>query len=194
MIRIFQEHYTDKNAQRQKELELCWSINKDLNSNNGYHYIAIESRETYAEKIARANRFVQDVLDISIICNSDIYFDKECLELIAWNLKAGQVYALSRWDVDRSGTATHFDRPDTADVWCWRGRMRTLEYADFHLGKRGCDNRIAHEFKKAGYEVKNPSKTIKTYHLHNTGVRNYSMRGSEDLIPQPYLMVPTTEI
>lgn len=52
-----------------------------------------------------------------------------------------------------------------------------------------CDNAIADRLYRAGYEVLNPSKTIKTYHLHQSGVRHYN---TEYKVPQPYKLLHPT--
>lgn len=52
-----------------------------------------------------------------------------------------------------------------------------------------CDNRIALELRQAGYNISNPSKSIRTIHFHNTQIHNYSTVGDEDLIPSPYLLL-----
>jgi hypothetical protein len=64
-------------------------------------------------------------------------------------------------------------------------------YGNFTLGMRGCDNRIAAEFEIAGYRVSNPSKSIRSYHVHNSGIRNYT---TTDVIPKPYLTIPTSTL
>ena len=38
----------------------------------------------------------------------------------------------------------------------------------------GCDNRIAYIFYDNGYNVINNTTNIKTYHLHNTQIRDYN--------------------
>lgn len=59
-----------------------------------------------------------------------------------------------------------------------------------------CDNRIAYEIKKAGYNISNPSRTIHTWHLHNSGVRGYNpaIRNEDTVVSQPYLNVPVTSL
>ncbi len=54
-----------------------------------------------------------------------------------------------------------------------------------------CDNRLAYDIQAHGYNVINPCHTIKTYHLHNSNIRNYLNDKNEPIerIPQPYLLV-----
>jgi hypothetical protein len=58
-----------------------------------------------------------------------------------------------------------------------------------------CDNKIGHLLEKAGYDVKNPSKTLRTFHYHTTNVRNYlDIVGFPiERIPPPYKIMPPTE-
>lgn len=133
---------------------------------------------------------------INIFANTDIYFDPlekydvhfEYLEQVPTSC-----FALSRWDVAENGFATHFDRADSQDVWVFNGfpKIQSKSCLEFTAGIAGCDNRAAHELKEAGYDVLNPSKTFKTYHLHNSNVRNYIDANGQvkDRVPPPYLLV-----
>lgn len=57
-----------------------------------------------------------------------------------------------------------------------------------------CDNSIAHLLSVAGYEVKNPSRTLKTFHFHITNIRNYTNISGQaiNVIPPPYKLLPPT--
>jgi len=63
-----------------------------------------------------------------------------------------------------------------------------IEGADFTLGIAGCDNKIAHLLNKH-YTLKNPSLSIKTYHLHNTNIRNYINFSHVERLPPPYFTI-----
>jgi len=99
--------------------------------------------------------------DVNLIANSDIYFEE-----MAAVPQANQCFALTRYEVDANGNKRFLNRNDSQDSWCFRGKIKAIPYADFHLGVPGCDNRICRELSIAGYEVINPSLTIKSYHLH----------------------------
>ena len=180
-IRLFYNYYEDKNATRKKETDLC--LNKNIN-NLYYDTIIVESENnpTFNFMFEKINKLVGDD-DISIICNSDIFFDETIL--LASNIGAKEVYALSRWDWNENGSSKLFDRSDSQDVWIVRGKVENV-FGDFTLGAKGCDNRISYEFNQAGYKITNPSKSIKSYHVHNSVVRNYS---DIDIVPPPYLKV-----
>ena len=123
---------------------------------------------------------------ITIVCNGDIYFKEEDVRIIEASLHKDQVYALSRWDETPQGLFHHCT-PDSQDAWIFKGKIRKGEF-DIPLGKPGCDNRIAYELESAGYEVLNPSKTIRSYHVHTSQSKTY-VRTKEHIVPEPYKMV-----
>jgi hypothetical protein len=88
------------------------------------------------------------------------------------NIQENQMYALSRWDLDEDMKAKHHNTWDSQDTWIFKNSIKSGNY-DIPLGIPGCDNRIAYELKEAGYEVINPSKTVKTYHYHLSNYRSY---------------------
>ena len=68
------------------------------------------------------------------------------------------VLCLSRHDVCEDG-ALQFDSHVATlsqDVWAFRPPLPKVG-AQFLMGKPGCDNRIAYEFRKAGMRVNNPA-------------------------------------
>src|ERR1019366_3816588 len=99
-------------------------------------------------------------------------------------------YALTRWDWKSVGSISFFDVDYSQDAWIVRGKVEGVD-GSFQLGKPGCDSRIAAEFEKAGYKVSNPSKSIKAFHYHNSGVRNYS---ENERVPGPYLFPKPCEL
>ncbi len=185
MIRLFYNYYEDKHPLRKREIDACLQKNQE-NKLITTVVLKCDTKPTYEYFFEQINK-VTGPDDINIICNSDIFFD-ETIEL-ANHIKHKQLFALSRWDYLHPWRIVFFDRADSQDTWIVRGKVEGV-FGSFTLGTRGCDNRIAHEFNKAGYEVLNPGKSIKTYHLHNSGIRNYTMA---DVVPPPYLTVkPTT--
>ena len=179
MINLFINYFEHKNIERKKELDQC--VRNNLNNNN-IKCIIINSdkRITYNYYFNFINKYTSEN-DINIISNLDIYFD-ETIKL-AEDMGINDCYALARWDVLPNGEFKLFDRADSQDCWIFKGKIKPI-YGDFYLGQPGCDNRIAFEIQKAGYNISNPSRTIKSYHIHNSNVRNYSRK---DLISPPYL-------
>lgn len=147
------------------------------------------SRPVFGDFIKAANDYPQD---IKIIANTDIYFDEYNIGLICASLKDGQCFALSRWDIQLSGDYIHHASRDSQDSWIFKGKIKDMN-ANFLTGKAGIDNRMAYEIEQAGYEVLNPSRSIYSFHLHITGIRNYTRKEGE-VIDKPYKLVPPTYI
>lgn len=188
MINVYANYFYEKNSTRRAELEEC--IIK--NYNNPYiNYTLINSSKkmTYKEFFDVSNSLTRDN-DINIICNLDIYFD-DTINL-AKNIHNNEAYALSRYDL-KNGNLIHFNRSDSQDAWIFKGKIRNM-FCDFQHGMPGCDNRLAYEMQKAGYFVSNPSKSIKTIHIHNSNIRNYAPGSVIDTVPGPYLSIKPTHI
>jgi hypothetical protein len=176
MIRLFINQYTDKNPARNKELEKCFTINQNY---FGFeNVITFNTRLPFSDFFAIVN-LCSEENDISIIANSDIYF--EGLSGID-NIQGNEVYALSRWDGN-----TLYDHEDSQDAWVFRGKIKPIPDCNFGLGIPGCDNAIAERLHRAGYTVLNPSKSIKAIHLHSSNIRNYNRRTM--VVPKPYLLI-----
>jgi hypothetical protein len=186
MIRLFYNYYEDKNPIRKKEIDFC--LQKNL-TNSHIKTIIVETpqKPTYSYFFQKINE-VTEPEDVNIICNSDIFFDETIA--LAENIKHKEFYALLRWEYFPNIAPQFHERPDSQDTWIVRGKIENV-FGNFTLGIRGCDNRIAYEFQKAGYNVINPSKSIKTYHVHNSGIRNYTMA---QVIPPPYHTLGPTSL
>ncbi len=194
-INLFQNNYIDDSIERNKELQFCYEANAAIKLYEVvYKYTPLFFRPTFNDffKVCslRPN-------DINIIANSDIYFDAEAL----YNIQKAFMnhknpnqlcLALTRYDM-ANGLPNFMNRADSQDVWAFMGKVPQLEGADFYIGGvAGCDNRIAKILENNGYNVVNPSIDIKTYHVHETNVRNYiDEKGNvKETIPPPYKLVP----
>lgn len=216
MINLFVSYYTATVPERQAEIDYCLKANIEnpnissiillldrpdvfvpYNSNKLYAYNRKGSgAPTYKEFIDIINE-VQNNDAVNIISNADIIFDESIA--LASKIKSNECWALSRWEMkeDFSKHTEQIQRfGDSQDVWIFRGNIKTLSKADFPLGKMGCDNRIAYEIHKAGYKISNPSRSVFTWHLHNSGVRGYNpaIRNEHTVVSQPYLNVPVTSL
>lgn len=123
---------------------------------------------------------------LCIIANSDIYFDETLMfldEVDFVNTKT--LIALSRYDNGRL-----FNNPFSQDCWIFRAPIGfDTEELNFKFGILGCDNVIAEVFRKNGYYVANPSKVIRSHHMHQSNYRTYT---NEDRIwGRYYLVAPT---
>lgn len=202
MIRLFINYYTDKDPIRDAELKECLKKNVENRIIDEIYLISktdnfdvpdrctvlIGQRPTYDDFFRLINERVAPD-DISIIANSDIFFDKS-IGAVA-KMSDNDCYALSRWDILDGGKIEHHNVGWSQDVWIFRGQIKKTRPCGFHLGIAGCDNSIAYWLLDAGYNISNPSYHIKSYHLHLSEVRNYD---KNDKIPGPYHLVFPTQL
>ena len=139
-------------------------------------YIYPENRLTFKDSFDYLRSFKKKLYSsedcLLIAANSDIYFTENDLMLASGSIKKDEAYALSRWDIKYNNAIVHYDKRDSQDTWMFKNDIKPGKY-DIPFGKPGCDNRILFELEKAGYTVKNPSKSIKTYHLHKQKFDTY---------------------
>lgn len=223
MTCLFISYYKATTPERQAEIDHCLKANcenplidrvyvihdnslsvsnslTDLHHTKIYH-LPFHGKPTYEDFISFCNenppKLNDRPNDINIISNADIIFDESLSHLN--KLGANDCWALSRWEMK----ADYTKHPqqiqvygDSQDVWIFRGKIKKLDKADFPLGMMGCDNRIAYEIHKAGYNITNPSRSVFTWHLHNSGVRGYnpSVRNEHTVVSQPYHYIKPTSL
>jgi hypothetical protein len=198
MVNLYTSFYQDRDAKRQKELLYCLNqnIKNPLIDNiflivegevklpvSGKLIIVNAERPTYRNFFDLVNDTVTSANDISIIANSDIYFNDTLAQL---DIKERQCVALSRWDKRKDGLRLHNER-FSQDTWIFKGKIRNVRFCDFYLGIPGCDNRIAYELNRAGYRLFNPATKIQSIHYHQTDLHNYDHNTPK--IPKPYLYI-----
>jgi hypothetical protein len=196
--RLYTTYFRSSNAARQAELDLCLQLNcgafdsvfvvaEEIKWPEWWpagHAWLTSQRPTYSVVLSLAVTHSQPS-DITIIANADIIFPRPTLADIERSLQPGEVWCLSRWDLNGMRL---FDAPYSQDAWCFRGPPQVdISNGDFHFGYPGCDNRFAHELDAAGYRVLNPSRSIRTYHLHMSGHRPGNTAANR--VPLPYLFV-----
>lgn len=200
---LYTSFYDEQKEVRKSELIYCLEQNA-LNSqidkifvllesgeppiqNSKINYIPCNGKPTFKMFFDLINQ-VSSEQDVNVISNSDIFFDDSIVFVnnIRWKQDC---YALSRWEINPDGSKGEQiqTRGDSQDVWVIKGTLRDFGYCDFYLARLGCDNRIAWEFKEAGYEVTNPSKHIYAWHNHASHIRNYD-EVNRDCVPPPYLV------
>jgi hypothetical protein len=210
MNNLLVNFYIDKNESRNLELETCFienlnnpSIDKiimfceekdfeNISSKLNFYkvtQIITNKRPTYNDYFALTKKE-----DINIIANLDIILPEETINKAKTYLNNKTCLALSRWDLINK-TSIHFNRSDSQDTWIFMGEVPKINGADFTLGVAGCDNSIAYLLESNGYNVINPSKTLKTLHLHESNIRNYinNLGKAKETIPPPYKLVNPTE-
>jgi len=196
MITLYTSFYQDSNPERQKELIYCLKQNIENPlidriliftecpiPENPKITIIGNCRPTYRMLFDAVNTYCQNEHEISLISNTDIYFDDSLSKLI---LNARTCVALSRWDVKPGQEPKLHNERFSQDVWIFQGKVRKIRFCDFFLGVPGCDNRIAWELNQAGYVLYNPATTIKSYHYHPSDLHTYD---GKTRIPKPYLFI-----
>jgi len=134
--------------------------------------IKCENRPCYSDLFKFANKFNDQV---KVISNSDIYFDDSIKML---NEIKNEFICLTRYDVIND-TEAIFTNEDffmrSMDTWAFRTYVNSniLESCKFNFGINGCDTYLNNIFYKNGFSVKNPSLSIKSYHLHLSNIRYY---------------------
>ena len=160
----------------------------------------IGKRLTYADVI----RWIHDEAPADVIvvfANSDIFLDTGSWRSL-WSTDLdtqAKFLALLRWDVediDTLTTATLFGpRADSQDTWVVSAaavKAVTWDWPalNFPFGQGGCDNAITVEMFRKRFLIANPALTLKTYHYHASGIRNYDPR---NIVDKPaYLYIQPT--
>lgn len=213
---LFINYYIDANADRQKELVKC-VIENAKNFDN--IIVIADSQEVFDDiQSLLVDKMLQPVItgkratyldyfdlisvfnapnNINVIANLDIVIPKDTLIncISYFNSTVKRVLALTRWDMKADGSVEFFNRADSQDVWMFNGPVEKGVDANFLLGHPGCDNALANRLEVAGYEVLNPSLSLKIYHQHLVNVHTYLNAKGEQKeigIRPPYKILPPT--
>jgi hypothetical protein len=150
-----------------KEILLEYKNNPKViinNISNGY-------RSTYEDYIKYINTVITSHEDLSIIANSDCYFDASLGELLKYDLHYHCV-ALTRWEVKKDQSTALEAWHNSQDAWIFQGRIRPILNCNYPLGTYHCDNSFAWQCTRVGYLNINPCLSIKLHHLHDSPWRN----------------------
>ena len=214
---LITQYYLPATPRRRDEIEACLKANLDCDAIDRVVLLnekacapkhpkldehIIGKRLTYAAVLRWIYENVpKDTL--VAFANADIFLDADSWRAL-WATDMETVprcAALLRWDVESADAkgikaAKLFGpRADSQDTWVVASnavKAVTWDWAalDFPFGKGGCDNAITMEMFKKRFVVANPALTLKTYHLHGSGVRSYNPR---DIVDKPaYLYIHPT--
>jgi hypothetical protein len=213
MINLYVSYYIDPRPDRAKEIDACLKTNlasghfdtatiytdvpaqelaerfAGLTAGCNVIFNHDTPRPTFAQMFDHARSMTGSMEVVHVFANSDIVFDSTIIAG-AKTITTKQAFALTRWDMTVDHRAVFMDRVDSQDVLMLKGVIADVPGANFTQGAAGCDNKIAFLLKQAGYKVLNPSKDIRTYHMHLSGVRNYSIVKDRKEIKPPFLTVP----
>lgn len=181
-MHLFLSHYRAATSERQQELEAA------LRQNLAASFVSrvtvfVEEGAPHLEIISDKVRWVpaprmtyQQIFswinaqtspkDINVLLNSDIGLVSG-FETLEQELKRHVFLALSRQEL----AGVYDAHPAVSqDVWIWRGSC-AIQGAEFYMGVRGCDNRLAAEAYLAGYTLMNPCRNLLTHHHHRSSQR-----------------------
>ena len=204
-IHLYTTYYHENNQDRKNELEYC--IEENLNNesidsitilnqdgdlskfkSNKLVVLDVESRPTFKNFIDCINKKYKNENEINIIANTDIFFDIN-LRVITYIDLTNKCFALSRWEKVEYGYKL-YNRKDSQDVWIFKGKIPSSLNCDYPVGVARCDNRFLYDLTNTGYIVKNPSFSIKAYHMHKNHMeREYKEEDNYYKIKGPYIYI-----
>ena len=149
-----------------------------------------------------------------VVANADIFFD-ETLRVVqnkrvhADLQRARKMFALARWELTNNNThgvgvagktsSRLLCRFDSQDTWIvhssqlarlWTRVPGLREAFRFPLGLPGCDNKLLYLFKVLGFTVYNTPARVRSFHNHESNVRDYFCRsnpqGTREKMKPPY--------
>lgn len=198
-IWIFTQFFKHKDTKRFQEIKECLRQNcqninidrivlinekdysdefKQIPCSNKIQQIISQKRLTYADFLKYVSEKVPTNV-FTILCNADIFFKESLLDLYKINMN-DKMLALLRWDVGPTGEAKLFGpRADSQDTWIFlsdsiKSRNWNYNIFNFQLGQPGCDNAFAGHILRQRFLISNPAVSFKTFHIHNTNIRNYN--------------------
>lgn len=164
----------------EKDLSNEWS---SLPNSNKIKQVIIGKRLTYYSFL----KYVYDQVPhniLTVLCNADIYCNDTSIKNL-WKIKMeDRMLGLLRWDDTGNGpsNSTIFGpRADSQDTWIFlsdsiKHRLWNESDFNFQLGQPGCDNAFLGKLLRYRFLLSNPALTLKTFHLHNTNIRNYDKK------------------
>lgn len=187
---LYVSYYKDNDVLRCKELDFCLKMNCrnklfnkiviineteepiDFIDNTDTRIIIINNkkRQTYYDFFKISNIY-SDEETINVLCNSDIIIGENFDKI---NLKKDQIFLLERYEIDNNGFHLKIDL-NGSDTWIWKGLFDTkLDIGQYYMGLPYCDFKLASDFFKNNFKLKNPMIDLKTYHIHLSGIRNFT--------------------
>jgi hypothetical protein len=178
------------------ELGLYELNEEELNNKDKIEQICINKRLTYKDVLLFIKQMKETKMDgYYIFANSDIFFDNSLKNLNITSLaREKSFYAILRFEYEENykeklQMSQLFGPAKTSqDTWVIHTNFSPTEAeinkCSFNFGLPGCDNVIAYLFNSFGYKIYNEPYVIRTYHYHNSQIRDYS---EKNRLPRPYL-------
>jgi SAM-dependent methyltransferase/glycosyltransferase involved in cell wall biosynthesis len=210
---LFSSYYRAPTSERQRELDICLERNLrcehidrivllvDDGSCPAIHdsrieTIALAKRPTYFDWISLSSQLVPGT--VSLLANSDIYFDESLSEIARVFSEPHTFMALSRHEESGEVISCHLNPQWSQDVW---GFKVPCKFPEDHsrslgvpLGVPRCDNKVAYIFAIHGWKIVNPCKRIRAVHVHQTGERNYDKKRDRTVLGGVAYVYPSLDI
>lgn len=165
-------------------------------SSNKVHILRLGNRPTYQDWLRLALR--KSAGCIAVLANTDIHFDETIGNLKKLLAEPLRFVALSRYDMVGAGFELHKNPEWSQDTWALavpdRPDEALIKALDFPLGVPRCDGKVAYTFLLHGYSLHNPCRHVKSYHLHDTPVREYSRKGDRTILGGVAYLHPTEDL
>ena len=196
LLNLFTTYFLHNKKERKEEIEKCIEVN--INNPNIHRIflftenvssesvmrrfgrkkidpIRLDRRPTYLDWIRMSSGL--DSGDISVLCNSDIYFDDTIRLMKSFLSGPERMVCLTRHEFHGGEVVVHEHPEWSQDVWAIRaGDARHLIFqnqTEIEMGFPACDNKLACVFAAAGWDLYNPYESIRCFHLHDSQIRDY---------------------
>jgi hypothetical protein len=208
---LIQQYFIPSKAKREHEIAKCLKNNLacsyidkiillneeiyDIPANPKIRQVVLGHRLKYWDVMEYIRKDIPDNVIVAF-SNSDIYFDESWRQVWSTNLR-DKFLSILRYEVtdDNEEPQLFGPRPDSQDTWVvfstsLKSRQLKRDDFDFEFGRAGCDNAINMSMLRSRFVVCNPAYSLKTFHLHTSGIRTYNPL---DCIEKPmYLyLIPT---
>jgi hypothetical protein len=212
-IVVFTPYFAARTPERQAELDHCLAKNLDCDAihrlvlliDDGHEpplrhpklvTRRIGARPTYRQWIEFGRELCPG--RISILANSDIYFD-DSLRLVRETLNGTQRFlALTRLEKQGDRLVPHASPHWSQDTWGLRADQALpdplLKALDIPLGVPRCDNKVAYLFAVHGWTVHNPNAFVLSVHVHETQQRHYDKKADTTVLGGVAYVEPAASI
>jgi len=212
-IFLFQQFFIPSNEERYNEVKEC--IKKNVEDDK-FDKIYLLNERIYSDeelgvkndKIVQINigqrltyesffNHIHEKKGFIVLSNGDIFFDKTIKNVrtsVMREIKS--VQCLRRYEyvkgieLDRCNLCP--DIKSAQDTWIFHiSKIKKIRDCNFFLGTPGCDNKFAHILRINDFVLLNDYQNIKTYHNHNSLVRNYT---NKNQLSRPFTFVFGSQI
>ena len=212
MISLFFPYYQCGDSNRQKEIDFCLETNA-ANQHIQKLFVVIDDdcicpivssnikvinchcRLTYKKWIELTSEYC--IEGISLLCNSDIYFDESVTAITDVLSQNKSFMTLSRWEQSKGILSRHPNPHWSQDAWAVKTGENFTDHflwqLDFPMGIPRCDNKIAYLFAIQGWKIFNPMDYVKGIHVHETQMRTYNKKMDDRILGGMAYVHPGTE-